>query len=302
MSVNPYLSGAGHLDEKGEVVASYAIRSSTMAGLCISTGNRPVIAPDRMLPVTPHSTGKDNHSVATSERGHIVYIAKGRDRLSTRNSGRPKERNLYGCGYVIVGHSIRMLHTKARKSNNCSKLRAQDGPKSLGQILTYDKEGRCNNAYKTLTNINVLHTAYMKIKSEPGNMTPGPDKETLDGISEEWFENTSQLLTNQSFRFKPTRRVYIPKANGKMRPLGIASPRDKIIQEAYRAILEQVLEDKFSDKSHGFRPSRGCHSALAEIRYWNGIKWFVEGDIKSFFDSINHHLLEKLLKRHFNDQ
>lgn len=107
----------------------------------------------------------------------------------------------------------------------------------------------------------------MRIKSEPGNMTPGHDKETLDGISEEWFNKTTSELIKEKFTFRPTRRVHIPKANGKMRPLGIGSPRDKIIQEAFRAILESVLEKEFSDKSHGFRPGRGCHSALAQIRY-----------------------------------
>lgn len=142
----------------------------------------------------------------------------------------------------------------------------------------------------------------MKIKSEPGNMTPGHDKETLDGITEKWFSKTSTDLIKEKFTFKPTRKVYIPKTNGKMRPLGIGSPRDKIIQEVFRAILEGVLESKFSNNSHGFRPGRGCHSALAQIRYWNGIKWFVEGDIKAFFDNIDHHILEKLLCRHFNDQ
>lgn len=107
----------------------------------------------------------------------------------------------------------------------------------------------------------------MRIKSEPGNMTPGHGKETLDGISEKWFDKTTSDLRKDKFTFKPTRRVYIPKTKGKMRPLGIASPRDKIIQEAFRAILDSVLENKFSDKSHGFRPGRGCHSALAQIRY-----------------------------------
>lgn len=87
-----------------------------------------------------------------------------------------------------------------------------------------------------------------------------------------------------------------------MRPLGIAPPRDKIVQEAFRAILERIIEPKFSPRSHGFRPARGCHSALAEIRYWNGIKWYIEGDIKGFFDNINHHVLEKIMIKHIKDQ
>lgn len=107
----------------------------------------------------------------------------------------------------------------------------------------------------------------MRIKSEPGNMTPGHDKDTLDGISKEWFAKTISDLISEKFTFKPTRRIFIPKTNGKMRPLGIGSPRDKIVQEAFRAILERVLDGKFSDNSHGFRPGRGCHSALAQIRY-----------------------------------
>jgi len=103
-------------------------------------------------------------------------------------------------------------------------------------------------------------------------MTEGSDKETLDGINNDYFEKTMKRLNDESFQFKPSRRVYIRKKNGKMRPLGISSPRDKIVQEGMRIILETVLEPRFSDLSHGFRPHRGCHTALAKIRYWNGVK------------------------------
>jgi retron-type reverse transcriptase len=78
---------------------------------------------------------------------------------------------------------------------------------------------------------------------------------------------TSDKLGLQRFNFRPSRRVFIPKKNGKMRPLGFASPRDKIIQEAVRAVLEAILESKFLDSSHGFRPQRSCHTALATVRY-----------------------------------
>jgi len=133
-------------------------------------------------------------------------------------------------------------------------------------------------------------------------MVEGTDSQTLDGINLKWFRDTSGSLLFESWNPKPSRRVYIPKANGKMRPLGISSPRDKIVQQAMKLILEVILEPKFSDFSHGFRPKRDCHSALCEIRKWKGVSWFVEGDIKSFFDNIDHHILENLLKDHFDDQ
>lgn len=300
MSVNPYLSGVRHLEEGGEVKASYVINLLTTVELCILVRISLTKALYWVLSMRSASMFKDGCSITTSKRGHVVYIAKGRRRLGVGNSGLPTERNLYGNGSAIVG--VKKIHTKVPKSVMSPKSEAHVGQGSLGELVTYNSKGKCNNGYDLLCQIKVLQSAYMKIKSQPGNMTPGSDKETLDGISEEWFENTSQNLVKEQFSFRPTRRVYIPKANGKMRPLGVASPRDKIVQEAFRAILEEVLEKKFSPRSHGFRPTRGCHSALAEIRYWNGVKWYIEGDIKAFFYSIDFHIMENLLRKHFDDQ
>lgn len=95
--------------------------------------------------------------------------------------------------------------------------------------------------------------------------------------------------------------MYIPKPSGKKRPLGIAGPRDKIIQQSLKLILEHILEPHFSEFSHGFRPNRSCHTALREIRKWGGVPWLIEGDIKGFFDNIDHHILENLLRKHFKD-
>jgi len=168
-------------------------------------------------------------------------------------------------------------------------------------LLEYDKAGRCTNAFQVLSDPSTLRDAYETIKNKSGNMVPGTDKETLDGISKEWFMSTSKKLINESFQPKPARRVMIPKANGKMRPLGISSPRDKIVQQAMRIVMEIVLEPKFKATSHGFRPRKGCHTALEEIRSWKGVTWFLEGDIKSFFDSIDHYVLEGLLKKSFDE-
>jgi retron-type reverse transcriptase len=105
------------------------------------------------------------------------------------------------------------------------------------------------------------------MKSKPGNMTRGTDSETLDGISNSYFDKLVEELKSEKFQCRPTRRTFIHKSNGKLRPLGISSPRDKIIQESMRIVLYTIFEPKFSKHSHGFRPGRGCHTALAEIRY-----------------------------------
>ena len=170
----------------------------------------------------------------------------------------------------------------------------------LSQLL-YDEEGKCTNAFRLISDEDILTQAYLHIKSKPGNMTPGSNTETLDGIDLPWFKNTNLSLIRDSYVPKPARRVYIPKKNGKLRPLGIGSPRDKIVQQAMLFVLETVLEPKFLNTSHGFRPNRSCHTALREIRNWAGCSWFIEGDIKGFFDNINHNILAKHLGNHFNE-
>ena len=133
-------------------------------------------------------------------------------------------------------------------------------------LLRKDPDGKYCNTFEVLSSAQVLRLAYEAIKSKPGNMARGVDRETLDGITLEWFEKTSRELQLELYQFRPNRRVYIPKANGKLRPLGIASPRDKIIQQAMNMVLETVLEPRFHDTSHGFRPFRGCHTALRQVK------------------------------------
>jgi retron-type reverse transcriptase len=112
----------------------------------------------------------------------------------------------------------------------------------------------------------MLIAAYLEIKSKPGMMSKGSDDETLDGINLEWFFETSRILRTEKYQPRPSRRVYIPKPNDKKRPLGIGSPRDRIIQQAMKMVMECKIEPTFLDYSHGFRPKRSCHSALREIR------------------------------------
>jgi group II intron reverse transcriptase/maturase len=149
--------------------------------------------------------------------------------------------------------------------------------------------------------------AYERIKSNPGNMTPGTDGQTFDGWSLEDIRTIIREMRSEQFQFKPVRREYIPKANGKMRKLGIASTRDKVVQEVMRMILEAVYDSPhgayFLESSHGFRPQRSRHSALREIRgKWAATNWFIEGDIQACFDEIDHGVLVSLLRKKIQDE
>lgn len=133
-------------------------------------------------------------------------------------------------------------------------------------------------------------------------MTPGVDNETLDNISQEWADQVIQQMKDRTFRFKPSSRVMIAKPNGKLRPLAIPTPKDKIVQQAYKMILESTLEPIFLPTSHGFRPNKSTHTAIYEVRKWNGITWVIEGDIKGYFDNIDHQVLANMLGKHIADQ
>jgi group II intron reverse transcriptase/maturase len=145
--------------------------------------------------------------------------------------------------------------------------------------------------------------AYEKLKSKPGNMTPGSNSETLDGYSLDEIDKIITSLKDESYQPKPSRRIYIPKANGKKRKLGIPSPKDKVLQEGVRMVLEAIYEPSFSDTSHGFRVGRGPHTALREIqREWSGTNWIIEGDVRSCFDEVNHEILIDIMRERISDE
>ena len=134
-------------------------------------------------------------------------------------------------------------------------------------------------------------------------MTPGIDGLTLDGYGVERVNGLIETLQSHSYQSNPARRRYIPKKNGKMRPLGIPSANDKLVQEIVRMMLESIYEPIFSNFSHGFRPKRSCHTALMQIQHsFTAVKWFVEGGIKAYFDTIGHHVLIGILRRRIADE
>lgn len=155
--------------------------------------------------------------------------------------------------------------------------------------------------YKLLYNKELYLIAYAKLYPNSGAMTKGATNETVDGMSIKKIEKLIDDIRHERYKWTATRRMYIPKKNGKQRPLGIPTWSDKLLQEVIRMILEAYYEPQFSNSSHGFRPQRGCHTALSEIQTWKGTKWFIEGDISKYFDTINHDILIGILSKSIKD-
>lgn len=163
---------------------------------------------------------------------------------------------------------------------------------------------RVKHLFRIMTHYpDLWMTAYAKIASNKGALTEGPDGNTLDGMSPDRLVNLMKLVKDGNYEPQPAKRTYIPKANGKKRPLGIPRGDDKLVQEVVRMLLEQVYEPVFSNYSHGFRPRRSCHTALKQIvDVWTGVKWVVDMDIKSFYDNIDHEVLLSTLEKKIDDK
>jgi group II intron reverse transcriptase/maturase len=161
----------------------------------------------------------------------------------------------------------------------------------------------CDELYRQMFNKDLYMLAYGNIYANQGAMTPGASSETADGMSEAKIGQVIGLMRSERYRFSPARRVYIPKKNGKLRPLGLPSWSDKLVGEVVRLLLEAYYEPRFSGRSHGFRKGCGCHTGLGEIqRTWTGTVWFIEGDISDCFGSFDHEILLGILAENIHDQ
>jgi group II intron reverse transcriptase/maturase len=133
-------------------------------------------------------------------------------------------------------------------------------------------------------------------------MTPGVTGETVDGMSLAKIGAIIDALRGERYRWRPVKRIYIPKKNGKQRPLGLPTWSDKLVAEVVRLLLEAYYEPQFSGRSHGFRPGRGCHTALGEVvAVWKGTHWFIEGDISDCYRSLDHDLMVGILAEKIHD-
>lgn len=158
-----------------------------------------------------------------------------------------------------------------------------------------------DNLFPKLYNTHLWLMAYGQIAPKTGNMTAGTDGQTIDGTSMKRIERLIAELKAGRYTPKPVRRKYIPKANGKMRPLGIPCFEDKLLQTVVKLLLEPIYEPNFLKCSHGFRPERSCHTALEQVKTIIGVRWWIEGDIQGFFDHLNHPTLLRLLNRRIKD-
>lgn len=156
--------------------------------------------------------------------------------------------------------------------------------------------------YRQLFNPQLYLLAYGRIYANHGAMTPGVTQETVDGMSQAKIGRIIDAMRHERYRFRPVRRVHIPKKNGTTRPLGLPTWSDKLVGEVVRLLLEAYYEPVLSDRSHGFRPRRGCHTALREIaNTWTGTAWFIEGDIADCFGSLDHDLMVTILSETIHD-
>jgi group II intron reverse transcriptase/maturase len=172
----------------------------------------------------------------------------------------------------------------------------------LGQKAKENSTFVFDRLYRNLFNPDFYLLAYNNIYDKEGNLTEGTDQVTIDGFNMKLVEKLIEEMKAETYRPKAVRRVYIPKRNGKLRPLGVPTFRDKLVQEVVRLILQAIYEPTFLDSSHGFRPERSCHTALVQIKTTcKGTNWVIEGDIKGFFDTLSFEKLLGILSRRIGD-
>ena len=177
------------------------------------------------------------------------------------------------------------------------------------EILTKLQENSTKNHDEVFTKLfrytlrtDIYYVAYQNLYANNGAATKGVNEDTADGFSEDYVTRIIESLKNGTYTPNPVRRTYIRKANGKMRPLGLPTFTDKLVQDVIRMILQAVYEPIFSNYSHGFRPGRSCHTALSQLKHeFIGAKWFIEGDIKGCFDNIDHSVLLEIIGRKIKD-
>lgn len=244
-----------------------------------------------------NNTKGNTKSEGSTERGN-----SGVDRGIVVPNTQIKMRFLNQVRYYSVNNNLKIgKDTNIELSKDTSTSDLLEFEKLV--IDNINEENINNNLLSIIKNVDILILAYNRIKSKPGNITPGTTLETLDGINIIYLNKLSNELGTGKFKFKPMRIVNIPKPKGGIRPLSVGNPRDKIVQEVIRIILDTIFDKKISTHSHGFRKNISCQTAIWEVRnIFGGSNWFIEVDLKKCFDTISHDLIIKELKRYISDK
>lgn len=190
------------------------------------------------------------------------------------------------------------------------RIKVSELQRRLAQKATDDADHRFTNLYSLMTWEPMLIWAFETLMSNKGSRTAGidgMDKQTAINNREAILLQLKADLKAQSYQHQSVRRVYIPKSNGRRRPLGIPTLRDRVVQTMVKAILEPIFESDFLDSSHGFRPQRSCHTAIGHLHVRTAPRqvkmyWVIEGDITGCFDHIQHKILMRLLRRRIQDK
>lgn len=215
-------------------------------------------------------------AIVVNERDNDPYTAKG------------------GSHYMPKSTAIREEYLTMKPTMEILENVKQNSARNKDEVFT--------RLYRYMLRPDLYYQAYQNLYANNGASTQGINEDTADGFSKAKIERIIKMLADETYTPHPARRTYIQKATGKMRPLGIPTFTDKLVQEVLRMILEAVYEPVFLDCSHGFRPNRSCHTALKSIKKgFNGIRWFVEGDIKGCFDNIDHSALVGIISSKIKD-
>lgn len=255
-------------------------------------------------------------------RYYVVYPilsqSKQPTRSTSKNGENPKsiincqKRAEFGISRRVKALGRRRIHSTTVICRKGSSRFTIGGAEFEGSTIKdqFDKlksdlknNNKVNNLTAILSNKKFLIGCYQNIKPKSGNITQILNEEALDVINSDWFEKISNSFKNGLYKFKPSRKTYISKSNGKLRPLIMPSSQDKIIQEGMRILLDAVFEGDFQKSSHAFQAGKGHYSALNQIRMKFGkVNWFIEGDIEQQYSGINHNVLVDLLREKIQDE
>jgi group II intron reverse transcriptase/maturase len=253
-------------------------------------------------PYAPTKREMSCFALVEGDRGPVVPISgRGPGKIDKNKQNAPVAGNLPS--------DSNRLHVPMRIKENWKRQESDymgvKIPPKYVKILNISKNTKSifDDLYPLLLTPEMYDLSYSRIKSNPGNMTPGINSETLSGWGPELISQIISKLANESFQFSKSRLVEMTKPQGGIRPLKVASPRDKVVQRIITDILEAIYEPMFSNNSYGFRPNLGCHDALYHIKQkYQATRWFIEGDIAKCFDSINHKILITILRRKIKDE